>query len=200
MWSHREPHEKEFPPDRLNLTRELGEGAFGVVHEAKAEGIEEEGRTSVVAVKQLRGEGNVQMVEDFFREVDFMSRLNHPRVVSLLGVCSQQEPFAMIFEYMDLGDLRSFLRDAAGLGENEEDDDKPGMIPDNPLLTISELLSIAVQVRQVLVYLHSSCIFPGGRGYGVHIFQAPGHTKLSGGYWAGGEDSRLWHVQRHLFI
>ena len=147
-WSQREPHEKEFPAEKLNLTRELGEGAFGVVYEANAVGIEGEETTSVVAVKQLRGEGNQQIVEDFFREIDFMSRLDHPRVARLLGVCSQTEPFAMIFEYMDLGDLRSFLRDAAGLGENDEEDGELGTLVDNPLLSTQELLSIAVQVSR----------------------------------------------------
>ena len=146
-WSQREPHKKEFPAESLSLTRELGEGAFGVVYEANAVGIEGEGTTSIVAVKQLRGESSPQIVEDFFREVDFMSRLDHPRVVRLLGVCSQMEPFAMIFEYMDLGDLRSFLRDAAGLGENDEEDGELGTLMDNPLLSTQELLSIAVQVR-----------------------------------------------------
>ena len=146
-WSQREPHEKEFPAENLSLTRELGEGAFGVVYEANAVGIEEEeGTATVVAVKQLRGESTPQIIEDFFREVDFMSRLNHARVVRLLGVCSQTEPFAMIFEYMDLGDLRSFLRDAAGLGENDKKDGELGTLMDNPLLSTQELLSIAVQV------------------------------------------------------
>lgn len=42
----------------LSLVRELGEGAFGVVYEAKAEGIE--GVMSVIAVKQLRGDSNLQ--------------------------------------------------------------------------------------------------------------------------------------------
>lgn len=144
-WNQREPHEKEFPAERLSLIRELGEGAFGVVYEAKADGIEQKGETSIVAVKQLHGDSNSELVEDFFREVDFMSRLDHPRVVCLLGVCSQREPFAMVFEYMDLGDLRNFLRDAAGLGLNEEDE--AGVILDNPLLTTAELLSIALQVR-----------------------------------------------------
>ena len=130
--------------EKLTLVRELGEGAFGVVHEAKADGIEEEGVVSIVAVKQLRGDCDAQLVDDFFREVDFMSRLEHTRIVRLLGVCSQQEPFSMIFEYMDLGDLRSFLRDAAGLGMGEEDEEKG--IQDNPMLTMAELLTIAVQV------------------------------------------------------
>ena len=145
-WSQKEPHEKEFAFERLTLARELGEGAFGVVYEAIAEGVEEEGETSIVAVKQLRGDSDLQLVEDFFREVDFMSRLKHPRIVCLLGVCSQHEPFAMVFEYMDLGDLRNFLRDAAGLGMSD-DEERAGVMSDNPLLTKSELLSIAVQVR-----------------------------------------------------
>ena len=158
-WNQREPHEKEFPTEQLSLIRELGEGAFGVVYEAKADGIERKGETSIVAVKQLHGDSNSQLVEDFFREVDFMSRLDHPRVVRLLGVCSQQEPFAMVFEYMDLGDLRNFLRDAAGLGLNEEDE--AGVILDNPLLTTPELLSIAVQVRHSLLvqYSYTCCFF-----------------------------------------
>ena len=142
--NRREPHEKEFAAEHLSLVRELGEGAFGIVHEAKAQEIEQSGVVSIVAVKQLRGDTDAQIVEDFFREVDFMSRLDHPRVVRLLGVCSQQEPFSMIFEYMDLGDLRSFLRDAAGLGMSE--DNGAGVVVDNPLLTTPELLSIAVQV------------------------------------------------------
>ena len=149
-WNQRGSHEKEFSAEYLALTRELGEGAFGVVYEARADGIEQARVVSTVAVKQLRGDSNSQLVEDFFREVDFMSRLDHPRIVRLLGVCSQQEPFAMIFEYMDLGDLRDFLRNAAGLGLNEdEDDEKAGVVLlDNPLLTTAELLSIAVQVRK----------------------------------------------------
>ena len=148
-WNQREPHEKELSAECLTLTRDLGEGAFGVVYEAKADGIEQEGVESTVAVKQLRGDSNSQLVEDFFREVDFMSRLDHPRIVRLLGVCSQQQPFAMIFEYMDLGDLRDFLRNAAGLGMNKDEDEKAGMVLlDNPLLTTQELLSIAVQVRK----------------------------------------------------
>lgn len=147
--SQMEAHEKEFPVENLHLTRELGEGAFGVVYEAKAVGIEGEGTSSVVAVKQLRGESTPQTIQEFFREVNFMSRLDHPRIVQLLGVCSQREPYAMIFEYMDLGDLRGFLRDAAGLGEEDEEDGKLGTVQDNPLLSTQEQLSISLQVRSI---------------------------------------------------
>ena len=139
----KEPHKKEFPQEKLTLKRELGEGAFGIVYEGEAEGIIEEGVLTPVAVKQLR---NMEAMDDFFREVTFMSKFEHEKIVCLLGVCTLQEPYAMIFEYMDLGDLCSFLRDAALLG-----DEKGGAI-----LTQQQLMEIAIQV---LLFVHLSILF-----------------------------------------
>ena len=140
----REPHKKEFSVDRLKMKRELGEGAFGIVYEAEADGIYADGEVASVAVKQLRDNS---AVDEFFREVDFMSRLSHPKVVNLLGVCSVQEPYTMIFEYMDLGDLCSFLRDAALMREEGQLDDE--------FLTLSEKLSIALQISEGMAYIAS---------------------------------------------
>ena len=137
----REAHEKEFPADRLTKKRELGEGAFGIVYEGLADGIEIEGESSHVAVKQLR---DTDAIDEFFREVEFMSRLDHPQIVRLLGVCSLQEPFTMIFEYMDLGDLCSFLREAALLQAEGEDEG---------LLEPLQMLDICLQVAQGMVYI-----------------------------------------------
>ena len=134
-------HKKEFPIGRLKIQRELGEGAFGIVYEGLAEGIEEEGEETQVAVKQLR---DMSAVDEFFREVEFMSDLDHPQIVRLLGVCSLQEPYAMIFEYMDLGDLCSFLREAAilqteGGGES--------------VLEPLDLLRMGLQVAEGMVFI-----------------------------------------------
>ena len=159
-WTKRGPHDKEFPPENLKLTRELGEGAFGVVYQAEALGILGiESEWTDVAVKQLRTGSNE--AGDFFREVDFMSKLNHPNIVKLLGVCSLEEPFSMVFEYMDLGDLCGFLREAIGLGKG--DNDKEGGNPDDqledkfdePLLTKEELLVIVKQIAEGMVYISS---------------------------------------------
>ena len=38
-----------------------------------------------------------------------MSRLRHPNIVRLLAVCTQDEPYAMITEYMQNGDLNQYL-------------------------------------------------------------------------------------------
>lgn len=160
QWTKRGSHDKEFPLENLKLTRELGEGAFGVVCQAEALGIlGNETAWTDVAVKQLRTGSNE--ADDFFREVDFMSKLDHPNIVKLLGVCSLEEPFSMVFEYMDLGDLCGFLREAIGLGKG--DNDKEGETPgdqeedkfDEPLLTKEELLVIVKQIAQGMVYISS---------------------------------------------
>ena len=157
-WKKSEPHEKEFPPEKITIIRELGEGAFGIVFQAEAKGIMEEEEVTDVAVKQLRKGSNE--VDDFFREVNFMSQLDHPNVVKLLGVCSLEEPFSMVFEYMVLGDLCHFLRAAVGLGPDDDDEEEHegedvGFDMDEPLLTTEELLIVAHQVAQGMLYISS---------------------------------------------
>jgi hypothetical protein len=142
--SDREPHQREFPVNKLKIKRELGQGAFGKVYEGEAEGIKEEGVVTPVAVKQLH---LPEASDDFFREVAFMSELNHPNVIRLLGVCSLNEPFAMIVEYMDLGDLCSFLRDAALLRNDDNSDDD--------ILQPSEMTAIAMQIARGMEYIAS---------------------------------------------
>ena len=137
----RTPHHREFPAKNLQTSRKLGEGAFGVVYEGIAEGIDGSGQT-IVAVKQLHS-GDEDAKEEFFREVSFMSQLNHDHVVKLLGVCTLEEPFSMIFEFMDLGDLCSFLRDALVLGEDGA----------YTMLTVSELLSVSLQIAKGAEYI-----------------------------------------------
>ena len=39
-----------------------------------------------------------------------MHEFEHQNILRLLGVCIEQEPLCMIFEYMELGDLNNFLR------------------------------------------------------------------------------------------
>ena len=40
-----------------------------------------------------------------------MSQLKDPNIVRVLGVCTREEPYCMIVEYMQYGDLNQFLID-----------------------------------------------------------------------------------------
>jgi len=48
--------------------------------------------------------------ESFGRQTAVMSRLRHANIVSLLGVCSQDEPCNAVLEYARCGNLATFLR------------------------------------------------------------------------------------------
>lgn len=54
-----EADEWEFPRDRLTITTVLGAGAFGVVMRGLAQGIKGSVGQITVAVKTVRGKGNV---------------------------------------------------------------------------------------------------------------------------------------------
>ena len=80
-----------------------------------------------------------------------MSKLDHPRIVKLLGVCSVTEPYCMIFEYMDLGNLNSYLWSAIGLGPNSDE----VLNKETCFLQLSDLLSIMEQIAKGMEYLSS---------------------------------------------
>ena len=65
----------------------------------------------------------------------------------------------MIFEYMDLGDLCSFLREAIGLGKDMDEENLPSEDDPNeafePLLTNQELLTIVLQIAKGMAYISS---------------------------------------------
>ena len=82
-----------------------------------------EGKADVelmVAVKTLKEGSSTETKEVFFQEVALMSVLHHENIVELLAVSTDEEPYGMIFEFMDLGDLNQYLRKAGPFFEGEE--------------------------------------------------------------------------------
>ena len=88
---------------------DIGEGAFGRVFKAHAPGIID-GDDTLVAVKVLKADGTEEMQQDFEREAELMTELQHKNIVSLLGICTVGKPMFLLFEYMNKGDLNDFLR------------------------------------------------------------------------------------------
>lgn len=124
-------HDKwEIDPSELALLEELGSGQFGVVRRGKWRGCRD------VAVKMMK-EGTMSE-DDFIEEAKLMTKLQHPNLVQLYGVCSKHRPIFIVAEYMKHGSLLHFLR------RHEKALSERG-----PLL----LLDVCLQVASGMAYL-----------------------------------------------
>ena len=97
-------------PDHITLLRVLGEGAFGRVHLGTCLDLESPGKESMVAIKTLKYTTDDSSKIDFEREAELLSSLQHPHIITFHGVCTRQGEHMMVFEYMENGDLNSYLR------------------------------------------------------------------------------------------
>ncbi|CAN1311075.1 Probable serine/threonine-protein kinase PBL28 [Linum perenne] len=94
----------------------LGKGGFGRVYKGTLRSGE------VVAVKKMElpsfkaAEGE----REFRVEVDILSRLDHPNLVSLIGYCADGKQRFLVYEYLPNGNLQDHLNDA-GIGEAKMD-------------------------------------------------------------------------------
>uniref|UniRef100_A0A3P9INC1 receptor protein-tyrosine kinase n=1 Tax=Oryzias latipes TaxID=8090 RepID=A0A3P9INC1_ORYLA len=100
----------EYPRNNIQYVRDIGEGAFGRVFQARAPGLLQNKPFTMVAVKMLKEEASPDMQNDFQREAALMAEFDHPNIVKLLGVCAVGKPMCLLFEYMANGDLNEFLR------------------------------------------------------------------------------------------
>ncbi|XP_049509184.1 inactive tyrosine-protein kinase 7 [Panthera uncia] len=106
---HSTSDKMHFPRTSLQPITTLGKSEFGEVFLAKAQGLEEGVAETLVLVKSLQSRDEQQQL-DFRREFEMFGKLNHANVVRLLGLCREAEPHYMVLEYVDLGDLKQFLR------------------------------------------------------------------------------------------
>ncbi|GAA6217280.1 high affinity nerve growth factor receptor isoform X1 [Lates japonicus] len=132
------------------LKWELGEGAFGKVYLAECANLSPDSDKMLVAIKTLK-DANESTRQDFQREAELLTVLQHQHIVRFYGVCTDGEPLAMVFEYMRHGDLNRFLRahgpDARILEESK--------MPPLGELTLPQMLHIAAQIASGMVYLAS---------------------------------------------
>nr|XP_023646691.1 tyrosine-protein kinase Lck isoform X2 [Paramormyrops kingsleyae] len=111
--------EWEIPRESLKLERRLGAGQFGEVWMGTY-------NQRKVAIKNLKA--GTMSPGAFLAEANLMKHLQHPRLVRLYAVVTQ-EPIYIITEYMENGSLVDFLKTNAGMN-----------------LTINILIDMASQV------------------------------------------------------
>ncbi|XP_059469753.1 tyrosine-protein kinase transmembrane receptor Ror2-like [Neocloeon triangulifer] len=143
----------EFPRNDIIYIRDLGQGAFGRVFQAKAPGLVKGEEFTLVAVKMLKEEASGDLMEDFEREACLLSEFEHPNIVKLLGVCAIGRPMCLLFEYMGRGDLNEFLRSCSPSNYIVRSSDGDGEHFKDVQLNHLDLINIARQVAEGMVYL-----------------------------------------------
>ncbi|XP_015239843.1 PREDICTED: receptor-type tyrosine-protein kinase FLT3-like [Cyprinodon variegatus] len=101
----------EFPRENLELGKELGSGAFGMVVQATAYGIDKPGVSQQVAVKMLKEKHQSVEKEALMSELKMLTHIGqHTNIVNLLGACTETGPIYLIFQYCCYGDLLNYLK------------------------------------------------------------------------------------------
>ena len=113
----------------------LAQGAYGVLYRGLYEGEQ-------VAVKLLRTDGcspeeQIEIFQEFRKEVSIMASVHHANVVALKGVCYSGSEIGMVMELVDSGDLHHLIKDKA------------------KTLSIPICIKIAFDIAEGLHFLHN---------------------------------------------
>lgn len=126
---------------------EIGQGFFGKVYKGVLQ--HTDGKYETVAIKVLKDHTNLEAKEDFMREVEIMTYFRHPNILTLIGVCPQEDKCSpwMIFEFMAYGDLTEVLRNSSDQFSHYSEH--------LPVLDKEALLVISLQIAAGMKYLAS---------------------------------------------
>ncbi|CAN4102038.1 unnamed protein product [Withania somnifera] len=124
----------ELATNKFQESEILGVGGFGCVYKAKLED------NSYVAVKKLEG-GTQDAIKEFETEVELLSQMQHPNIISLLGYCIHDETRLLVYELMQNGSLESQLHGPSR----------------GSALTWNHRIKIALDAARGIEYLHEHC-------------------------------------------
>ena len=145
---------------QIKYSSQLGQGNFGVVFKGLAYNIKNDNEEMEVAVKTLKEEASFEVKQSFIDEAKLMFNFDHPNILKIHGVCMDQMPYQMVFEYMDEGDLTQFLRQKASSTQRRltnpfsyRSRTESSYSNDPASLTKTELLYICKQIASGMTYL-----------------------------------------------
>uniref|UniRef100_A0A665W1Z9 Tyrosine-protein kinase receptor n=1 Tax=Echeneis naucrates TaxID=173247 RepID=A0A665W1Z9_ECHNA len=140
------PDEWEVAREKISLSRELGQGSFGMVYEGLAKGVVKDEPETRVAIKTVNESASMRERIEFLNEASVMKEFNCHHVVRLLGVVSQGQPTLVIMELMTRGDLKSYLRSL-----------RPKEVPTSlSLPPLKKMLQMAGQIADGMAYLNAN--------------------------------------------
>ncbi|PIC40159.1 hypothetical protein B9Z55_011604 [Caenorhabditis nigoni] len=96
----------------------LGHGAFGEVFKGKFVPIGGTEPTEV-AVKRMLGDPKRINCQEFCQEASIMAMLEHRNVVNLFGFAALQFPMMIVMEFVPMGDLKKYLRQASNISPKQ---------------------------------------------------------------------------------
>ncbi|XP_054784245.1 U-box domain-containing protein 33-like isoform X2 [Prosopis cineraria] len=123
----------------FNSSLKIGEGGYGNIYKGVL-------RHTEVAIKMLHANNSSQGPAEFQQEVDVLSKLRHPNLITLIGACP--ESWTLVYEYLPNGSLEDRL--------NCKDNTAP--------LSWQARIRIAAELCSALIFLHSfrpHCIVHG---------------------------------------
>lgn len=109
-------HHKHNLKHRYELQETLGKGTYGKVKRAT-----ERFSGRVVAIKSIRKDkikDELDMVH-IRREIEIMSSLNHPHIISIYEVFENKDKIVIIMEYASKGELYDYISERRRLSERE---------------------------------------------------------------------------------
>uniref|UniRef100_A0A3Q3X684 Tyrosine-protein kinase receptor n=1 Tax=Mola mola TaxID=94237 RepID=A0A3Q3X684_MOLML len=139
------PDEWEVAREKISLSRELGQGSFGMVYEGLAKGVVKDELETRVAIKTVNESASMRERIEFLNEASVMKEFNCHHVVRLLGVVSQGQPTLVIMELMTRGDLKSYLRSL-----------RPKEWSSLSLPPLKKMLQMAGQIADGMAYLNAN--------------------------------------------
>ncbi len=88
----------EIARSRIKLGREIGSGAFAVVRQAQVVSLDAftGGATVDVAAKLMKDNVSDAARVHFLMEARLMAAITHPKIITLIGVCTASLPFMII--------------------------------------------------------------------------------------------------------
>lgn len=148
----------EYPRGNICLVRDLWETNFGPVYVGEANGLEQGDVLTSVFVKSLRNRASMKLRQQFQIEMTWASGFSHPNIISLLGVSMKEEPYYMIYEYLEYGSLKDFLQSASSMWfdfdrilDDTESLEEGG--PNQSVFGVEDLTGMACQVADGMDYL-----------------------------------------------